>query len=144
MTFRYIHTLYVVTYSLNSLVIFLEQFCHPLTNELDHCAAVDRDPMLFVITETGLPLARAHLACFVSGPPLGTLLVNLIFIEAFEGIGLIGLRPFFAHLAEKAGHHFEVVSGETGLALWGHLDVAQPTFNYVIKLRVIKIRSILL
>jgi len=30
---------YVVTYPLNSLLIFLEQFCHPLPNELDHCAA---------------------------------------------------------------------------------------------------------
>ena len=28
----------VVTYPLNSLLIFLEQFCHPLLNELDHCA----------------------------------------------------------------------------------------------------------
>ena len=29
---------YVVKYPLNSLEIFLEQFCHPLSNELDHCA----------------------------------------------------------------------------------------------------------
>ena len=28
---------YVVTYPLNSLLIFLEQFCHPLSNEFDHC-----------------------------------------------------------------------------------------------------------
>ena len=28
----------MVTYPLNSLLIFLEQFCQPLPNELDHCA----------------------------------------------------------------------------------------------------------
>ena len=28
---------YVVTYPLSSLLIFLEQFCHPLPNKLDHC-----------------------------------------------------------------------------------------------------------
>ena len=31
----------MVTYPLNSLLIFLEQFCHPLPNELDHCALDD-------------------------------------------------------------------------------------------------------
>ena len=29
---------YAVKYPLNCLLIFLEQFCHPLPNELDHCA----------------------------------------------------------------------------------------------------------
>ena len=31
---------YFVTYPLNSLLIFLEQFCHPHPNELDHCAVL--------------------------------------------------------------------------------------------------------
>ena len=38
---------YFVTYPLNSLLIFLEQFCHPHPNELDHCAQV-------FVTERGL------------------------------------------------------------------------------------------
>ena len=32
---------YVGTYLFNSLLISLEQFCHPLPNELDHCARCD-------------------------------------------------------------------------------------------------------
>ena len=44
--YAYMHTCpcillpHVVTYPLNSLLIFLEQFCHPLPNELDHCAVL--------------------------------------------------------------------------------------------------------
>ena len=35
---RYFSFVIVGTYPLNSILNFLEQFCHPLSNELDHCA----------------------------------------------------------------------------------------------------------
>ena len=36
----------MVTYPLKSLLIFLEQFCHPLPNELDHFA--EQGPTLWL------------------------------------------------------------------------------------------------